>query len=78
MDLVVTSAHELAMDINALKESAAAFIMAAQKILRDSRIIEKEFLTAELAMEKRRSMLSSPTGSRVLDELLLRGNSSGN
>jgi DNA repair protein RadA len=78
MDLVVTSAHELAVDINDLKESAAAFIMAAQKILRDSRIIEKEFLTADLAMEKRRSMLRSPTGSRVLDELLLLGNPSGN
>jgi DNA repair protein RadA len=58
MDLVVTSADELAVDINASKESAAAFIMAAQKLLRDSRIIEKEFLTADLAVEKRKSMLS--------------------
>ena len=40
MDLAVTSADELAVDINASKESAAAFIMAAQKLLRDSRIIE--------------------------------------
>src|SRR5215472_2723024 len=31
MDLAVTSADELAVDINASKESAAAFIMAAQK-----------------------------------------------
>ena len=42
---------ELAVDINASKESAAEFIMAAQKLLRDSRIIEKEFLTADLALE---------------------------
>jgi DNA repair protein RadA len=43
MDLAVTIADELVVDINASKESAAAFIMAAQKLLRDSHIIEKEF-----------------------------------
>jgi hypothetical protein len=32
MDLAVTSADELAVDINASKESAATFIMAAQKL----------------------------------------------
>jgi DNA repair protein RadA len=73
MDLAVTSADELAVDINASKESAAAFIMAAQKLLRDSHIIEKEFVTADLALEKRRSMLRCCTGSRALDELLLGG-----
>jgi len=73
MDLAVTSADELAVDINASKESAAAFIMAAQKLLRDSRIIEKEFLTADLALEKRKSMLRCSTGSRSSDELLLGG-----
>ena len=73
MDLAVTSADELAVDINASKESAATFIMAAQKLLRDSHIIEKEFVTADLALEKRRSMLRCSTGSRALDELLLGG-----
>ncbi|MRN41285.1 MAG: DNA repair and recombination protein RadA [Nitrosopumilales archaeon] len=73
MDLAVTSADELAVDINASKESAAAFIMAAQKLLRDSHIIEKEFVTADVALEKRRSMLRCSTGSRALDELLLGG-----
>jgi len=73
MDLAVTSADELAVDINTSKESAAAFIMAAQKLLRDSRIIEKEFLIADVALEKRRSMLRCSTGSRALDELLLGG-----
>ena len=72
MDLAVTSADELAVDINASKESAAAFIMAAQA-LRDFHIIEKEFVTADLALEKRRSMLRCSTGSRALDELLLGG-----
>src|SRR5713226_5360251 len=61
MDLAVTSADELSVDINASKESAAAFIMAAQKLLRDSHIIEKEFVTADLPLKK---------GDRCLDVLL--------
>ncbi len=73
MDLAVASSDELAVDINASRESAATFIMAAQKLLRDSRIIEKEFLTADIALEKRRSMLRCSTGSQTLDELLLGG-----
>ena len=73
MDLAVTSADELAVDINASKESAATFIMAAQKLLRDSHILEKEFVTADLALEKRKSMLRCSTGSKALDELLLGG-----
>jgi DNA repair protein RadA len=73
MDLAVTSADELAVDINASKESAAAFIIAAQKLLRESHILEKEFVTADLALEKRKSMLRCSTGSKALDELLLGG-----
>ena len=73
MDLAVTSADELAVEINASKDSAAAFIMAAQKLLRDSNVLEKEFITADAALEKRRAMLRCSTGSKVLDELLLGG-----
>jgi DNA repair protein RadA len=47
--------------------------MAAQKLLRDSNIIEKEFVTADAALEKRKSMLRCSTGSVALDELLLGG-----
>ena len=47
--------------------------MATQKLIRDSHMIEKEFLTAELVLEKRKSMLRCSTGSRALDELLLGG-----
>jgi DNA repair protein RadA len=61
MDLAVTSADELAVDINTSKESAGAFIIAAQNLVRDSRIIEMEFLTADVALEKRRSMLRCST-----------------
>src|SRR3954452_16367890 len=73
MDLAVTSADELAVEINASKDSAAAFIIAAQKLLRDSNVLEKEFITADAALEKRRSMLRCSTGSGALDDLLLGG-----
>ena len=73
MELAVTSAEELSVDLNSSKESAAAFIMSAQKLLRDSNLIQKEFVTADAALEKRRSMLRCSTGSRALDELLLGG-----
>ncbi|HYZ49949.1 MAG TPA: DNA repair and recombination protein RadA [Nitrososphaeraceae archaeon] len=73
MDLAVTSAEELAVDINASKESAAAFVIAAQKLLRDSKVLEKEFITADAALEKRRSMLRCSTGSSAIDDLLLGG-----
>jgi DNA repair protein RadA len=73
MDLAVTSADELAVEINSSKESAAAFIIAAQKLLRDSNVLEKEFITADAALEKRRSMLRCSTGSSALDDLLLGG-----
>src|ERR687892_2775162 len=73
MDLAVTSAEQLAVDINSSKDSAAAFIMAAQKLLRESNILEKEFVTADFVLEKRKSMLRCSTGSKSLDELLLGG-----
>jgi DNA repair protein RadA len=72
MDLAVSRADELAVQINASKETTAALIMATQKFIRGSYLIEKEFLTADL-LEKRKSMLRCSTGSRALDELLLGG-----
>jgi DNA repair protein RadA len=73
MDLAVATADELSVDINASKESASTFIIAAQKLLRDSKVLEKEFVTADAALEKRRSLLRCSTGSSTLDELLLGG-----
>ena len=73
MDLAVTSADELAVDLNSSKDTAATFIMAAQRLLRESNILEKEFVTAESALEKRKSLMRCSTGSRALDELLLGG-----
>ena len=73
MDLAVTSADELAVDLNSSKDTAATFIMATQRLLRESNILEKEFVTAESALEKRKSLMRCSTGSRALDELLLGG-----
>jgi DNA repair protein RadA len=41
--------------------------------LRESNILEKEFVTADSALEKRKAMLRCSTGSRALNELLLGG-----
>jgi DNA repair protein RadA len=73
MDLAVASSDELAVDLNSSKDSAASFIMAAQKLLRESNILDKEFVTADAALEKRKSMLRCSTGSTALDDLLLGG-----
>ena len=73
MELAVTTVEQLAVDINSSKDSAALFIMAAQKLLRESNVLEKEFVTADFVLEKRKSMLRCSTGSKSLDELLLGG-----
>src|SRR5829696_3217770 len=73
MDLAVASSDELAVDLNSSKETAATFIMAAQRLLRESNVLEKEFVTAESALEKRKALMRCSTGSRALDELLLGG-----
>ena len=73
MDLAVTSAEELSERINSTKETATSFIISSQKLLRESNVLDKEFVTADTALEKRRTMLRCSTGSNALDELLLGG-----
>lgn len=73
MDLAVAGVEDLAVDINASKDSAASFIMAAQKLLRESDVLNKEFITADTALKKRRSLLRCSTGSSMLDDLFLGG-----
>jgi DNA repair protein RadA len=73
LELAVATIEQLAVDINCSKDSAALFIMAAQKLLREFQILEKEFVTADFVLEKRKSMLRCSTGSKSLDELLLGG-----
>ena len=73
MDLSVRTVEQLAVDINCSKDSAALHIMAAQRLLRESNVLEKEFVTADFVLEKRKSMLRCSTGSKSLDELLQGG-----
>ena len=73
MDLAVASIEQLVVDINSSKDSAALFIMAAHKLLRESNVLENEFVTADFVLEKRKSMLRCSTGSKSLDELLVGG-----
>jgi DNA repair protein RadA len=53
MALAVTSSEDLSVDLNSSKESVAAFIIAAQKLLRDSNLVQKEFVTADAALDRR-------------------------
>jgi DNA repair protein RadA len=73
LELAVTSADQLAVDIDCSKDTAATYIMESQRLLRESKVIEQEFVTANSLLEKRKSMLKCSTGSKSLDELLLGG-----
>ena len=73
MELATAVPEELATDLGGSKETAATFIMAAQKLLRESGILDNEFTTADIELEKRKSLLRCSTGSKSLDELLLGG-----
>lgn len=73
IQLATVSADELATDIGGSKDAAGTFIMAAQKLLRESNFLDNEFTTADAALEKRKTILRCSTGSTALDELLLGG-----
>lgn len=73
MELATAVADELAADLGGSKEAATNFIMAAQKLLRESGVLDSEFTTADVEFEKRKSLLRCTTGAKALDELLLGG-----
>jgi DNA repair protein RadA len=73
MDLAAKSAEQLTLELDCHKDTAAAFIMSAQKLLRESNVLDKEFVPASSLLEKRKSMLRCSTGSKSLDELLFGG-----
>jgi DNA repair protein RadA len=73
LELAVTSADQLAIDIGCSKDTAATYIMESQRLLRKSNVLEKEFVPASSLLEKRKSMLRCSTGSSALDELLTGG-----
>ncbi len=73
MELATTVPDELASDLGGSKETAASFIIAAQKLLRETGLLDSEFTTADIELEKRKALLRCTTGARALDELLLGG-----
>jgi DNA repair protein RadA len=73
MELATAVPEELAADLGGSKDSASNFIMAAQKLLRESGVLDNEFTTADVELEKRKALLRCTTGSKALDELLLGG-----
>jgi len=73
MELATTVPDELATDLGGSKETAASFIIAAQKLLRETGLLDNEFTTADIELEKRKALLRCTTGARALDELLLGG-----
>lgn len=72
-ELATAVAEELAADLGGSKETAGNFIIAAQKLLRESGVLDSEFTTADVELEKRKSLLRCLTGAKALDELLLGG-----
>ena len=73
IQLATVSADELATEIGGTKDAAGSFIMAAQKLLRESNFLDNEFTTADAALEKRKAILRCSTGAKALDDLLLGG-----
>ena len=73
MELAVTSPDDLALGIRSTKESAISYILSAQKLLRQSSLLDKELMTASEVLEKRKTLLKLTTGSAKFDEFLFGG-----
>ena len=66
MDLAVASSEELAIEINTSKESATTYVIGAQRLLRDYKVIDKEFLTADVPLKKERQCSAVSLALRLL------------
>lgn len=73
IQLATLSADELAIEIGGSKETATNYIMAAKKLLQESNFLDNEFTTADVQLEKRKTIMRCSTGSAALDALLLGG-----
>lgn len=73
LDLAVALPDEVAEKIGGSKDNASAMIFVAQRALRESGLLDKEFVPAADALERRRSMIKCTTGSKNLDALLKGG-----
>ncbi|MEM3872188.1 MAG: DNA repair and recombination protein RadA [Nitrososphaeria archaeon] len=73
LELAITLPEEIAQALGVQKEKAYELIYAAQTALMDSGLLEKSFLSAFDALERRKSLLKCTTGSKSLDSLLKGG-----
>jgi DNA repair protein RadA len=70
LDLAVTLPKELEEILGGKEENVNAFIISARRLLEESGLLEREFITASELMEKRKAMGRITTSSMNLDELL--------
>ena len=63
MELATAIPEELATDLGGSKETSCTFIMAAQK-LQGRALLDNEFTTADVELEKRKSLLRC-TGAKI-------------
>jgi DNA repair protein RadA len=78
LDLAVSIPHELAIGgegsvISADTETISELVLKAKKALADSGSLIKEFSTADQVLERRKSLVRFPTGSKNLDDFLKGG-----
>lgn len=73
MELAVSSPDDLALDARTTKEAATTWVISAQKLLRDSSLLDKELMTASEILEKRQTLMRLTTGVKEFDEFLKGG-----
>lgn len=72
LDLAVALPAEL-VELGLGEDNAGALVFVAQRKLKESGLIEKEFISASEALERRQKMLRCTTGAKNLDRLLKGG-----
>lgn len=73
LQLAAALPDEVVEAIGGAEENALQLIMEAQNKLRSSGLLEREFIPALEALERRRKLMKCTTGSKNLDELLKGG-----
>ncbi|MCP8305084.1 MAG: hypothetical protein H3Z50_06445 [archaeon] len=70
LDLATALPDELVEIIGGIRDRASALIFTAQEKLRESGLLEKEFIPASEVLDRRRSLMKCTTGSKNFDDLL--------
>ena len=73
LELAVALPGELEEILGGKEESASSLIFAAQRLLEQSGLLDKEFIPASEVLQRRQTMVRCTTGSKNLDNLLKGG-----